>query len=236
MNHRTRFFARCFKTSLAQRAMGVAAMAWFIVSPVPASGQPSNVLTTNQPATNPAAVQSASARPVTPPAPATAPAQGKDTWDRWNVIAAIVSALGTVAAAIAAFWSFKSAKQAETTAKAQRLSDLWPEMDKLRYLSDEEVMKLNEQAVADIVLSNVNAMEKLGLWWHADLIDRTIMAHELGTGFLDLYRQIIGLGKLEKLNRTGAELIAENPFVTELYLELPKYIAVPILNDNQTKP
>jgi hypothetical protein len=205
----------------------VAATAWFIVSPFPAMGQPA---TSAPPPVASAPAPQSAPPPVTPP-----PSPGKDTWDRWNVIAAIVSAIGTMAAAAAAVWSFKTAKQSENTAKAQRLSDLWPDLQKLKYLSEEQLTRLNDQDVADIVRNNLNAMEKIGLWWHASLIDRAILAQELGTGYLALYDQIKGLGQLEKLNRTGAELIQENPFVTELYLELPGYIAAQSLNQKHSQ-
>jgi len=222
--------------SLGFRTLVAVVTALFLLSSLPVSGQKSSS-PTNPPSTNIAVAAPPSPPPATtsPPPPA-APVPGKDIWDRSNVIAAIVSAIGTVAAAIAAFWSYQSAKQAEITAKAQRLSDLWPEMDKLRYLADDELKRLNDQTVADIVLANVNAMEKLGLWWHASLIERTITAHELGTGYLELYEKINGLGTLEKLNRTGAELIGENPFATELYLELPKYLAAKTPKDRQPLP
>ena len=213
------------KTSFELWGVAIVAMALFITGPLPAWGQQSGTPPANQ-----SVAITATPQPAPPPPPEGASPQDKDSWDKWNVIAAVVSAIGTMAAAIAAFWSFKSAKQAETTAKAQRLSDLWPTMEKLEYLSEEELKRLNDQDVANIVIDNVNAMEKLGLWWHANLIDRTIMAHELGTGFIELYDQINGLEKLEKLNRTGTELILENPFITELYRELPKYIATKILN------
>ena len=144
--------------------------------------------------------------------------KGKDFWDILNVLA-------TVAAALAAIWSYKSSKNIETTATAQRLSDLWEEMAILKYLSPEQLNQLDSQKVANIVRTNVNTMGKLGFWWNTNLVDRNLMARELVDDYGLLYKQIESLGELAKLNRTGPQLLKENPHAKDLYEALQERAA-----------
>jgi len=141
----------------------------------------------------------------------------------------VATAIGTVAAAWFAYMATRQAnqmaKQTEQTARAQRLAALWPDLSKLSFLNDDQKKRLDGQEVADLVLANVNAMEKIGLWWHADIVDSTTLAGELGKNFVLLYEQLIALGTLDKLNCTAEDLILrENQFIKPLYDFMKKYL------------
>jgi hypothetical protein len=143
--------------------------------------------------------------------------------DFWNVAAAIGTVASAVFAAIAAWQTKKAALQAqraaertESTARAGQLSDLWSEVQTLTYLTDEELAKL-DQDVAKKIRHNVNTMEKIAFSWKVDLVDRRILENEIGKSFVKLYQQIENLPEIPELKRSGTELLAQNPLVTEFY-------------------
>lgn len=102
------------------------------------------------------------------------------------------------------------------------MANVWREAKRLRYLSEDETRQLDTEEVANLVLDNVNTMGKIGYWWHTKLIDRDTTERELGPGYKDLYRQIQNLGELKVLQRTGPDLLKENPFATDLYLSIAR--------------
>jgi hypothetical protein len=157
--------------------------------------------------------------PVQKPTEETKEKEEKVKW--WE----ITSAIGTAAAAWFAYLATKQTKEAaertERAERAQRLADLWADMGKLTYLSEAQKNSLDKEA-GSLVRENVNTLEKVAFLWNADLVDRARLEQEIWKGFILLYEQTIGLGKIESLNRTGTELISENPLSTTFYNYLKK--------------
>jgi len=94
--------------------------------------------------------------------------------------------------------------------------DLWPEMTKLTFLSNEELSKLNQPEIVNRILTNVNTMEKIAFWWSSELLDGATLQKEIGGSYLKLYTQIYGLPKIDALNRSGEQLLKQNPLAGTL--------------------
>jgi formylmethanofuran dehydrogenase subunit D len=157
----------------------------------------------------------------------------KDLWDivtcLGNVVSALFAGASALFAGVSSYFSYKTIKQAnaaeadrQETTRTERMASVWREAKRLRYLSEDETRQLDSEKVADVVLDNVNTMGKIGYWWHTKLIDRDTTERELGPGYKDLYRQIQNLGELKVLQRTGQDLLKENPFATDLYLAIAR--------------
>jgi hypothetical protein len=144
---------------------------------------------------------------------------------KWtDVLGAWGTVIATFLAALSALYSWLTAKQAEKTAKALRLSELWGDIASLQYLSEVEATQLEDKGIAETVRKNVNTMSKIGLWWTCNLIDRKIAAEEMADSYVILYDQIKTLGNFPSLRRNGMELLKENPHAIELYEALKAYV------------
>ena len=133
----------------------------------------------------------------------------------WDIVSALAAATAAIFAAIASWQTRTAARRTDEAGRAQRLSDLWPDLQRLTFLEKAQLESRDDPA-ADIVLANVNTMEKIAFCWKADLVKRTVLEKELGRSFVKLYDQIAALGPLRKLNRTGAQLLQQNPLSREL--------------------
>jgi len=151
----------------------------------------------------------------------------------WKGACDILTAFGTVAAAVFAWLATRQAKfatlqtqrateRSEEAAKAQRLADLWPDMAKLTFLTEAQKLDLDNDTVAEIVRSNVNLMEKIAFWWETDLVDRAKLLAQVNAqdNFISLYEQIKGLANIRRFGLTGQELLDENPNGKKLYAHL----------------
>ena len=157
---------------------------------------------------------------------------------------AIVGGIAAIAAALSAYCSFRTVRQADATekersrsAKAERFSALWSEISEWKFLNKEELNDLNSTLVAETVRRNINSMGKVGFWWETNLIDHEIVAKEIAQTYVPLFEQISRIGKLASLKRSGSDLIQENPSARKLYDDLKNYLtknAVPARTDNKT--
>jgi hypothetical protein len=143
----------------------------------------------------------------------------------------LIAISAAIAAAVSAYYSYRTVRQSDaterervTTAKSERLSALWTDIQELRFLSTDELKNVDRKDVAEAVRRNINIMEKIGLWWDANLIDRNITAEEIATSYVPLFEQIRGLGEMPELARTGLDLIEENPRTQKLYQDLKEYL------------
>lgn len=186
------------------------------------------------PRTPPVSIPSAPVRQPSPSpaAPPVEPAPKREPLKWTDVVTAYVAIFAAITAAISAYYSYRTVRQSDatergrvTTAKSERLSALWSDIQELRFLSPEEISDPSTKEVAEVVRRNVNIMEKIGLWWDANLIDRKITAEEIATSYVVLYEQIQSLGELPALARTGSDLIDENPRAKTLYRDLKQYLA-----------
>lgn len=137
--------------------------------------------------------------------------EDSDKTKLWDVLTALGTAAAALFAAIATWQTYRAAKSTERAARAQRLADLWPEMQKLTWL-DVGQRANPDASVARLVLDNVNIMERIAFCWDADLVDRKSLEEEMrGAGYVKLYDQIEKLQVIPSLNRSGARLLAQNP-------------------------
>jgi hypothetical protein len=142
-----------------------------------------------------------------------AKASEKTNW--WEIVSTVSAAAAAIFAAVATWQTKTTAQRSEAADRAQRLANLWPDMQRLNFLEKAEIASLDDR-VADIVLNDVNTMEKIAFCWEADLVDRAVLEKELGRSFVKLYDQIEALGHIRKLNRDGAKLLQQNPLSKEL--------------------
>ena len=145
----------------------------------------------------------------------------------WDVVSALAAASAAMFAAVASWQTRNAAKRADEAGRAQRLSDLWPDMQRLNFLEKAQIESLDDPA-ADIVLANVNTMEKIAFCWKADLVNRGVLEKELGRSFVKLYDQIAALGPIRKLNRNGEQLLQQNPLSRELRDHLDQLFPKPL--------
>jgi hypothetical protein len=149
----------------------------------------------------------------------------KDIWD-------IAASVGTVAAAVFAWLATRQTKFAtlqtqqatertEQAARAQRLVDLWPDMEGLTFLTPAQIQTLDND-VAQIVRATANRMEKIAFLWESDLVDRDKLLAEVNgdDNYIKLYEQIKGLGRIKRFELNGEELLAENPAAKRFYEHL----------------
>ncbi len=170
-----------------------------------------------------------------PPAPATAPTietvapPPTTTSIGWDALGAIAGAIATLLAALSAWQSHVAAKEASAAARqteragqASQLASLWTDMAELTFLDPAEISQLSSPQVAVKVRNNVNHLGKIAFFWRTRLVDRETLEKELGAPVAELYEQILSIGTLTELNRSGAELLDENPAVKPLYRALRK--------------
>ena len=169
-----------------------------------------------------------------PPAPANSQAaetvaEPIPTSISWDALGAIAGALATLLAALSAWQSHVAAKEASAAARqteragqASQLASLWTDMAALTFLDPEEISQPSSSAVAAKIRNNVNHLGKIAFFRRTRLVDRETLEKELGAPVAELYEQILSVGVLTELNRSGAELLEENPAVKPLYRALRK--------------
>jgi hypothetical protein len=172
----------------------------------------------------------------------------KDPWDKINIIAAIFGVTATFASV---FFAWKTTRQAQEAAResqrgterserfvrAQRLSDLFEDMQKLTFLTEEEKNRIEEasnfeqdkmipldEAVGRKISANANIMEKIAFCWKNDLVDRAGIEEQLGEDYIRLYDQIAERPRILWLNRTGKETVKDTPSATILRNHLAEKI------------
>lgn len=107
----------------------------------------------------------------------------------------------------------KLAAQERLLSQRQFLLPLWDHLSALREINP-------EQPATPLVVQAVNTLELVALCWEGDLIDRDLIRRTFMTRYLQMYGWIEACGKLPGLNKSGRELLLENPAATKLHDEL----------------
>jgi hypothetical protein len=92
--------------------------------------------------------------------------------------------------------------------------DLWP------YLID--INRIDpETSAPEEIRKAVNTLELVALCWEANIIDKQIIQRTFESTYINIYEQVESVTrKLPKLERTGRELLNENPAAIGLYRNL----------------
>jgi len=158
--------------------------------------------------------------------------ESKGDW--WTRNSEPITAYGTAAAAlfalIATLQTWRAAKRSEKEARAQRLADLFEDINALDYLTPQEEKHVNDRSGLDLkeltqpdeiigrkIVSYANTMEKIAFCWGNNLVDQKAVENELGGGdYVGVYDQIKNLKRILWLNRTGEQVIEDTPSATQL--------------------
>lgn len=159
---------------------------------------------------------------------ASGPAAAKDDgFEGWNAVGAVAGAISAIYAAVAARQAHKAAQESQKaasdsqrSAQALSLAQLWNDMTALEYFSDADMQKLTDPLFAKRVLDQVNRLGKIAFYWSEQMVDRAALERQLNDAPVMIYQQIQSIGKLTALDRTGAELLAENKGIEPLIVAL----------------
>jgi hypothetical protein len=143
----------------------------------------------------------------------------------WNAVSAIATAIAAFCAFLACRQTSLSMRRTEQAARTQRLSDLWPDMQKLICLGAEQIENLNahnnedkEMELAGELQDKLNRWERIAYWWDVKLIDREALEDEIGADFKKFYEQVISLRAIRGLNgRSGEQLMEKYRHAKALY-------------------
>jgi hypothetical protein len=156
----------------------------------------------------------------------------KGDWGKSN--SDVITAWGTAAAAlfalIATLQTLMAAARSEKAARAQRLADLFEDINKLDYLTPQDEKQVKDRsglAIEEItpqdetvgrkIVSYANTMEKIAFCWKNKLVDEKAVVEELGGGdYVGVYDQIKCQPRILWLNRSGEEVVKDMPTATML--------------------
>lgn len=155
------------------------------------------------------------------------PAAAKDNSDIWNAVGAVAGMISAIYAAVAARQSKRAAQESEKAAsdsqrstQALALVQLWNDMVALEYFSDTDLLQLTDRQFAERVRRQVNRLGKIAFYWSEQMVDRAALERQLNDAPILIYDQIKSIGRLQALDRTGAELLAENKGIEPLIVAL----------------
>ena len=96
------------------------------------------------------------------------------------------------------------------------LVELWP------YLID--IHRIDpEKSAPEEIRKAVNTLELVALCWEANIIDKEVIQRTFESTYINIYEQVLSVTRrLPSLEKTGRELLNENPAAISLYDELKK--------------
>jgi uncharacterized membrane-anchored protein YhcB (DUF1043 family) len=91
------------------------------------------------------------------------------------------------------------------------LVGLWPYLIDIHHIDP-------EQSAAEQVRQAVNTLELVALCWEANIIDKDVIQRTFESTYIEIYEQVLSVRrKLPSLDKTGRELLNENPAAINLY-------------------
>lgn len=128
--------------------------------------------------------------------------------------AEMVSAIGSVLATLVGIRvSWQVWRGQRLLSQRQLILPLWTHMSSLNEINP------NQPITPDIVKA-VNTLELVALCCEGDMVDTRVIKRTFATEYLKLYNQIEGCSDVPGLNKTGKNLLSENPAAMKFYDEL----------------
>jgi hypothetical protein len=135
-----------------------------------------------------------------------------------------LSALGVVASSFAVIAALRIAndqsKLTKTVHKNQMLLSqrqlfiqVWPLIEGLRAIDV-------DRPVGPDVIKAVNVLELVALCWESQMVDANVIKRAFGERYVHFYDEIMKVPNLGNPNKSGSDLIRENPAIGLLFDEL----------------
>lgn len=77
-----------------------------------------------------------------------------------------------------------------------------------------------DSELSDVCLNNANLMGRIAFFWKHRLVPIKPLLKECESFYVVLFEKMVEIPYILDLNRSGAELMEENPLARELYLHL----------------
>jgi hypothetical protein len=140
-------------------------------------------------------------------------------YEQCSLLLAIVSAIISAVAIIKSATTARTIHREQTLLSQRQLFlEIWP---KLSTLSDIDPAA----PVAVDVINAVNVLELVGLCWEGEMVDANVIRRTFGMPFVTMYDKVHSMITLPApINKTGAQLLNENPAIGKLYATLKKEI------------
>lgn len=155
------------------------------------------------------------------------PSSWKPSKEGSDLITAYATAAAAFFAFIATLQTWRTAARSENAARAQRLADLFEDIQKLRYLTDAELDRIEQAAtltqkqmtpldetIGLKISSNANILEKLAFCWRNNLVNRPAIEEQLREDYVLAYDQIKEQPTIMWLNQTGEDIVKQMPSAT----------------------
>lgn len=141
-----------------------------------------------------------------------------------QLITLALSALGVVASSLAVIIAARTARsQADLTrlvhhdqmmlSQRQLFLDIWPRLVGLNEIDP-------AKPVGPDVINAVNVLELVALCWEGGMVDSGVIRRAFGEVFLRFYDNIMKVPNLGNPNKSGSDMIRENPSIGKLYKQL----------------
>lgn len=141
-----------------------------------------------------------------------------------QIVALVLSAIGVIVSAVAAITAASTARnQASlsrmihqnqmTLSQRQLFLDIWPRLVSLAEIDP-------AKPVGPDVINAVNVLELVALCWEGGMVDADVIRRSFGEVYLRFHDNIMKVPNLGIPNKSGSDMIRENPSIGRLFKQL----------------
>lgn len=142
-------------------------------------------------------------------------------FELYSLISSSIAALGSIGAVFVAVSVAKEQgrltrlvhENQMTLSQRQLFIEIWPKIESLNEINC-------KTPVAVDVVKAVNVLELVALCWESNMVDGAVLMRAFGERFVHFYDDIVKVPTLANPNKSGSDLIRENPAIGNLYDEL----------------
>jgi hypothetical protein len=150
-------------------------------------------------------------------------------YEKSSLLLAIISAIIAGVAIVKSMTTAKDVHREQMLLSQRQLFiTIWPKLAELSEINP-------ARAVGVDVIKNVNVLELVALCWEGGMVDANVIRRAFGKQFVTMRDRIASVPMLPApINKTGQDLLNENPAIGKLYdvlkRELQEHGAVPALS------